>query len=96
MKKTFKLNVEGKHPDRHIESIKHEIRKYIKREKKKKLPEGFDLWRLDCKFAKDADSPREIEFTAITKNIDDAVSSNCDTFYMEIISSAVKRKKREK
>ena len=32
MRKTFQLQVEGKHPDRHLEATKHEIRKYIKRE----------------------------------------------------------------
>ncbi|MEY4436090.1 MAG: hypothetical protein RL175_1045, partial [Pseudomonadota bacterium] len=30
MKKTFQLHVEGKHPDRLLEAIKHEIRKYLK------------------------------------------------------------------
>ena len=33
MKRKFDLNVENKHPDRVLESIKYEVRKYIKREK---------------------------------------------------------------
>ena len=33
MKKTFQLQVEGKHPERLLEAIKHDIRKYLKRER---------------------------------------------------------------
>ena len=33
MKKTFQLAQEGKKPDRLLEATKHEIRKYIKRER---------------------------------------------------------------
>ncbi|MFY8042823.1 MAG: DUF6172 family protein, partial [Rhodoferax sp.] len=42
MKKTFSLAVEGKHPDRLLDAIKHEIRKYFKRERNRSLPEGVD------------------------------------------------------
>ena len=33
MKKTFQLNIEGKNRDRVLDAVKHEIRKYIKRER---------------------------------------------------------------
>ncbi len=47
MKKTFKLNVENKHPQRLLEAIKNEIRKIYKKEKKEKtLPEGVDFWEF--------------------------------------------------
>ena len=36
MKKTFQLIVENKNKDRQVDSIKNEIRKYIKRERTKK------------------------------------------------------------
>lgn len=91
MKKTFKLKVENKHPDRQIESIKHEIRKYIKREKNKPLPEGVDFWKFECKFAKDSDEPKTIEFIDITKCIDEASSEDSETLYMEILSVEGKR-----
>ena len=87
MKKTFKLNVENKHPDRLLEAIKHEIRKYIKREKRKPLPENVDFWDLKCKFAKNNEEPQIIDFNDITKNINDAAAEKCDSFYMEIIST---------
>lgn len=96
MKKTFKLNIENKHPDRLLESIKHEIRKYIKREKRKPLPADVDFWDLKCKFAKNSDEPEVIDFNEITNCINEAVAEKCDTFYMEIISTeGIKPKKEE-
>lgn len=87
MKKTFNLNVENKAPERQLDSIKYEIRKYIKREKRKPLPEGVDFWKFECKFAKDAQEPYAIDFLDITKCIDEASVENCKTLYMEIIAT---------
>ena len=87
MKKTFKLNVENKHPERLLEAIKHEIRKYIKREKRKALPEDVDFWDLKCKFAKNDETPKEINFNDITNCINEAAQEKCDSFYMEIVST---------
>jgi len=87
MKKTFKFNVENKVPERQLDSIKYEIRKYIKREKRKTLPEGVDFWKFECKFGKDAQEPQVIEFVDITKMIDEAFNEKCETFYMEIIAT---------
>ncbi len=94
MKKTFKLNVENKHPDRLLEAIKHEIRKYIKREKRKPLPEDVDFWDLKCKFAKNDETPYSIEFNDITKYINEASNEKCDSFYMEILSTKGIREKK--
>lgn len=95
MKKTFQLTASNKAPQRVIESIKHEIRKYIKREKNKKLPDGFDMWIMDCKFAQDENEPKEIRFVDITKSIDMAQEENAKTIYVELVSKAVKKEKKE-
>lgn len=95
MKKMFKLNVENKHPQRHLEAIKYEIRKYIKREKRKTLPEGVDFWDLKCKFAKNDETPQVINFNDITKHINEASESKAESFYMEIISTEGFKKLKE-
>lgn len=95
MKKTFKLKVEGKNPDRLLEAIKYEIRKYIKREKNKKLPEDVDFWKFDCKFGKNENEPEIIEFVDITKYINQASEEGCESFYIEILSSKGFREKKE-
>ena len=40
MKKNFPLQAEGKHPDRVLEAVKHEIRKYFKRERNRDVPKA--------------------------------------------------------
>ena len=87
MKKTFKLKVENKNPDRLLEAIKHEIRKYIKREKNKPKPEGVDFWKFECKFAKNEEEHKVIDFLEITDCINTASKEDCETFYMEILST---------
>lgn len=95
MKKTFKLKVENKNIDRVVDSIKNEIRKYTKREQRKPLPEDKDFWFFDCKFAKNSETPVKIPFSHVIKSVDEAASSNSETFYLEIISRAEKRKEKE-
>jgi len=95
MKKVFKLKEGNKNPARQLDSIKYEIRKYIKREKRKPLPEDIDFWDMKCKFARDDEEPKAIEFVDITKYIDEASEANCDSFYMEIISTKGNRPKVE-
>jgi hypothetical protein len=87
MKKVFNLKEGNKNPARQLDAIKHEIRKYIKREKRKRLPEDVDFWDLKCKFGKNDEEPQAIEFVDITTHIDEASESNCDSFYMEIITT---------
>ena len=52
MKKLFLIDIANKTRERQVDSIKNDIRKYIKREKSKKLPIGFNSWFFDCKFDK--------------------------------------------
>ena len=94
MKKTYQLAVENKKPERVIEAIKNDIRKYIKREKRKVLPEGMNVWNMDCKFAKNDEEPQVIAFQDITKSIDDAAQLNSKSIYLEIITNAIKKEKK--
>ncbi len=96
MKKTFKLQVENKAPERHLESIKNEIRKYIKREKRKTLPNGADYWKFECKFGKNDDTPQVITFKDIMKFVDEAFNENCESFYLEMLSTEGQREARNK
>ena len=50
MKKTFQLvNEKIKYP-RMIEAVKAEVRKYLKRSRRKDLPKGADYWDFLCKY----------------------------------------------
>jgi len=95
LKKVFKINVENKKPDRQIDSIKNEIRKYIKREKKKPLPEDKNFCSFNCKFGQTQEVSKTIDFTDITKSIDEARANEWDSFYMEILREPIFREPKQ-
>lgn len=86
MKKTFQLHIEGKNPDRVLEAVKHEIRKYIKRERRRDLPEGVDFWDFDCKFGAAEETAEPVHLSAITGLIDGVVAESGKQFYVEILA----------
>ena len=94
MKKTFKLNVEGKHPDRVLEAVKHEIRKYVKRQRRVPLPEGVNFWDFDCRFGTSQDNATVVHFAPITGLIDAVGKDKGDSFYLELLAKNGVRKAR--
>jgi len=95
MKKTFKLNLPNKNYDRAVDSAKYEIRQYIKREKRKPLPEGVDFWEFDCKFGADAATAKVIAFSQITTCVDEAAKNALEAFYIEILAKSGHKKIKE-
>jgi hypothetical protein len=94
MKKTFQLQVEGKHPDRLLEAIKHDIRKYLKRERRRDLPEGADFWDFDCKFGLTEETAEVVHLANVITCIDDAVAKEAKQFYVAILAKHGVRTKR--
>ena len=56
MKKTFKLTHEKIKPARLVEKFKYEVKKYVKRERRRSLPKTMDYWDFNCRYGADADS----------------------------------------
>ena len=89
MKKVFKLTDEKKHPDRVLEAVKHEIRKYVKREKKKELPDNnLMYWDFDCKVGESADNAQSVRYEELIKAIESIKQSGAEEVYVEIIARA--------
>lgn len=86
MKKTFQLNIEGKNRDRVLEATKHEIRKYVKRQRRVPLPEGVDFWDFDCKFGAREENAVVVHFATITGLIDAVAKEGGDAFYLELLA----------
>ena len=93
MKKTFHFEMPNHKPPRVIEAIKAEINKYIKRERRKPLPEGVDFWDFDCRTGKDAESAVPVHVSEITKPIDTASQENWAAIYIEILAKQGHRTK---
>ena len=86
MKKTFVLRVEGKNRDRLLDASKHDIRKYVKRERAKSLPAGVDFWDFDCKIGVSEAAAESVHFAEIMGAIDALIKDRADQFYVEISS----------
>ena len=94
MKKNFKLSHPKLKLPRLVEAIKYEVRKYIGRERRKKLPEGVDFWDFDCLFGPDEASSEVIHVSAINKYISQAEADQLESFYLEILAKPGYRRKK--
>lgn len=96
MKKTFNLTAENKEPERQVDSVIHEIRKYIKRERKKKLPEEMDYWDFDCRIGNDEESASTFKLDDLNASIDKFVEADKEKVYVEILSKPARAENKKK
>jgi hypothetical protein len=89
MKRTFTLDHPKIKMPRVVDSVKHDIRKLIKKERKKPLPSGAIYWDFDCKFGQSEETAVEVHLSSLTKNIDELVEKNIMTIYVEITAKAI-------
>ncbi len=96
MKKTFSLTSPVHKPDRQVELVKHEINKYIARERRKPFPAGADVWNFDCKCGVDEGSAVEVDVAEIGKQIAIVAATNATAVYVEILAKPGTRRKKSK
>ncbi len=94
MKKNFQLCIEGKNRDRLLEAVKHEIRKYIKRERRRAVPDGADYWDFDCKFGLSAQVAEVVHLATLTALIDGVAKDGASQFYLEVLAKPGHRQAR--
>jgi hypothetical protein len=85
MKKIFSINVPNKKPERQLDSIKYEIKKYIGRERRKKTPEDVDFWDFDCQIGESQSDCTSVNANELNSNIDKLISKGLESFYVEIL-----------
>ena len=96
MKKVFQIEQERLKPDRAVDAIKNELRKYVKREKKKDLPnKKIMYWDFDCKFGKSAELAEVCTFEEISTKLNSVVDEGWKTCYVEIMAKAVDKPLKE-
>lgn len=84
MKKTFKLDHPKIKVPRVVDSMKHDIRKFLKKERKKPLPSGAVYWGFDCKFGQSEEAAVEVHLSSLMKRIDELVENKIMIIYVEI------------
>jgi hypothetical protein len=96
MKKIFKIQQEKLKPERAVDAIKHELRKYVKREKKKDLPNSKTMyWDFECKFGKSAEFAKDCNFDYIFTELTGVVNAGWEECYVEVIAKAVNKPLKE-
>jgi hypothetical protein len=93
MKKTFVLSHPKIKLPRLIDAIKFEVKKYLRRERNKSIPDGADFWDFDCRFGTDKDNAEVIHLGSINQHIDEAEKNELESFYLEILAKPVIKKK---
>ena len=86
MRKTYLLNIEGKNRDRLLDASKHDIRKYVKRERSRALPAGVDFWDFDCKFGSNEATASGVHFATLMGLIDTVAQEGSEQFYVEVVT----------
>ena len=94
MKKTFRLTHPKIKAARLVEAAKSNVKKYLKRERRRELPEGFDFWGFDCKFGPTAEEAKVIEIAEISQCMCAAEEQKLESFYVEILAKPVRRTKK--
>ena len=93
MKKTFALRPEGKNPDRVLDAIKNELRKYMKRERRRDLPAGADFWDFDTKLGADQTSAEALHPNALTAQLDALAKGGAEQAYVELLAKPAVRQR---
>ena len=86
MKKTFPLTAPGKDDARVRDKIRHELNKYVRRERQKTIPEGFTLWTFDCRVGRDAATAEARPLKEIGSAIDTLAAAGATEVFIEILA----------
>ncbi|WP_299877478.1 DUF6172 family protein [uncultured Cocleimonas sp.] len=89
MKKTFKLEHPKIKTPRIVDSIKHEIKKFLKKERSKNLPADAKYWSFDCKVGQTEETANKVPLLSLTESIDDLVLNNAKSIYVELTAKGV-------
>jgi len=96
MKKNFVLSHPKIKLPRLVDGIRHEVKKYLRRERNKAVPSGADFWDFDCRFGTDEDNAEVIHLGSINQHIDEAEKNELPSFYLEIIAKPGVKKPKER
>lgn len=86
MRKTFSFTDTPHKPAQAVASVKHTVRKYLKRERRKSLPEDVDFWDFDCKVGADEAGAASVNVRDLIPGIDSIAQAGAEAIYIEILA----------
>jgi hypothetical protein len=84
MKKTFPLQAPGKDDARVRDKIRHEVNRYVRRSRRKEVPEGFGQWDFACKVGGTAESAEVRPLKEVAGAIDTVAETGAKSVYIEL------------
>jgi hypothetical protein len=93
MKKTFALRPEGKNVDRVLDAVKNELRKYVKRERRRDLPADAHFWDFDCKLGLDQAGAEVVHLSALIAQLDALAKTGAEQAYVEVLAKPAVRQR---
>jgi hypothetical protein len=91
MKKTFPLQAPGKDDARVRDKIRHEVNKYVRRERRKEVPEGFAQWEFQCRVGPSPEEAQPRELKEVAGAIDAVALTGVPAVFIEIIAVPAQR-----
>ncbi|WP_221030378.1 DUF6172 family protein [Actomonas aquatica] len=89
MKKTFKLTDPRLAAARVRDKIRHEVNKYVKRERRKELPEGHDRWEFNCRLGVTEATAEPLPLGDVPAAIDRlGEQDGAETVFIEVLAKA--------
>lgn len=92
MKKIFPLTAPDRAAARVVDRVKADVRRYVQRERRKALPEGFAAWSFACRAGSTRETAEPCELGEIGARIDAAVQEGLTSVYIEIVAEPQLRK----
>ncbi len=86
MQKHFALKTPGKVDQRLVEAVKGEVRKYVKRERRKKLPASFTEWAFACRTGANRETATACHVDEVVARIDGIAQAGGAEIYIEILA----------
>jgi hypothetical protein len=93
MRNTFRLEDPPHKPPQVVAAIKNKVRKYLKRERRKALPEGAHFWDFDCQVGQEGPT-RVVHVAELIGAIDAAAENGWATVYIEILAKPGTRRRK--
>jgi hypothetical protein len=89
MRKTFLLQHPRKAPGRVLDAIKHDVRNYVQRERRKPLPEGAARLEFRCKVGASAADATEVALKGVSGALDAVAQTGATEAYVEITATPI-------
>ena len=96
MKKNFKLTHPTIKAARVADAVRGDVNKYLKRERRRTLPEGVDFWDFDCKCGPTENDAPVVHVTELGTCITAAETQHLESVYVEILAKPGRRTKKPK